>query len=182
MDQKLKQVLRKFILEHNFSWNHDDWLDLVRATRGYEISEQELGELLEAEKKALVEKLKRELDNPVSDNIGEDKEIKSMLDEIGESQKLIEKREAELNAMAKQIQEDKKLLDFIFYAKSIDMTEKEIKKYEKKVLHNLKERYNKVRKKEKELEKLQYEINRKELELQQREENLLKKEIERFLE
>lgn len=177
MEQKLRQVLRNFILEHNFNWNHEDWLLLVKACRGYELSDEELGKLLELERQKLLEEIKLFY----SQNSEGFDELQNKIKEIVEKEEFLKKKEAELISLAKQIEEDKKLNDFIFETKNIEMTEREIRKGEKEILNGLKQRYDKLKKKEKELERREYYIQKKELELTKREESILRKEFDMIL-
>jgi hypothetical protein len=50
--KELVGLLDKFIEEKNASWNHEDWLSLVSKVKekGFDISENELGQLLEGER------------------------------------------------------------------------------------------------------------------------------------
>lgn len=159
---KLFDLINKFFTKNNYSWNHEEWLALIRDVQdaGININSEELGNLLENEKirherniimneleKGLVKQFEDLVQEVVSLNIRRDnlkKEVnelsikkEDMLTFFKEHHLNKEKFEAEKDSFEndkKFLEEEKKLLHES--RATIDAEKKKLEQYENKILTN----------------------------------------------
>ena len=166
--QKLKNLCMEFVVEKNGSWNHEQWIDFKKMVekKGYDISDNELGNLLELHRKKFEEEEKEKIENrkSIDNKINSLKILKEKLEKKKEE---INKKEMELMKNQNKIQKKEDIHKNLLEKLKSDKTS-----LEKQKDKNLKKK-NEIEKKFKEIES-----RKKKLEDKQKKFEIYKKDFQ----